>query len=100
MCSEAERSAPQGLGIPDPRPVQFVRGCHRRRPQGRCLAAVQWPLRDEPRPIVGEITLDTSERSFLWVKIKEVDEDDKIFTKLMGAVEESRRKLIFNLRMF
>ena len=39
-------------------------------------------------------TLDTNERSLLQVKIKEVDEADDIFTKLMGDVVEPRRDFI------
>ena len=41
-----------------------------------------------------ENTLDTNERSLLQVKIKEVDEADDIFTKLMGDVVEPRREFI------
>src|SRR6201989_1277715 len=41
-----------------------------------------------------ETTLDTNERSMLQVKIKEVDEADDIFTKLMGDVVEPRREFI------
>ncbi len=39
-------------------------------------------------------TLDTNGRSLLQVKIKEVDEADDIFTKLMGDVVEPRREFI------
>ena len=39
-------------------------------------------------------TLDTNARSLLQVKIKEVDEADDIFTKLMGDVVEPRRDFI------
>lgn len=39
-------------------------------------------------------TLDTNERSLLQVKVKEVDEADDIFTKLMGDVVEPRRDFI------
>jgi DNA gyrase subunit B len=39
-------------------------------------------------------TLDTNARSLLQVKIKEVDEADDIFTKLMGDVVEPRREFI------
>jgi len=41
-----------------------------------------------------QTTLDTNERSLLQVKIKEVDEADDIFTKLMGDVVEPRREFI------
>ncbi|MFB9264723.1 DNA topoisomerase (ATP-hydrolyzing) subunit B [Bradyrhizobium erythrophlei] len=41
-----------------------------------------------------ETTLDTDARSLLQVKIKEVDEADDIFTKLMGDVVEPRRDFI------
>ncbi|MBR1216608.1 DNA topoisomerase (ATP-hydrolyzing) subunit B [Bradyrhizobium sp. U87765 SZCCT0131] len=41
-----------------------------------------------------ETTLDTNVRSLLQVKIKEVDEADDIFTKLMGDVVEPRRDFI------
>jgi len=39
-------------------------------------------------------TLDTNARSLLQVKVKEVDEADDIFTKLMGDVVEPRREFI------
>jgi DNA gyrase subunit B len=39
-------------------------------------------------------TLDVNARSLLQVKIKEVDEADDIFTKLMGDVVEPRREFI------
>jgi len=41
-----------------------------------------------------ETTLDTDARSLLQVKIKEIDEADDIFTKLMGDVVEPRREFI------
>jgi DNA gyrase subunit B len=41
-----------------------------------------------------ETTLDIDARSLLQVKIKEVDEADDIFTKLMGDVVEPRRDFI------
>jgi DNA gyrase subunit B len=41
-----------------------------------------------------ETTLDTNERSLLQVRIKEVDEADDIFTKLMGDLVEPRREFI------
>ncbi len=41
-----------------------------------------------------ETTLDANARSLLQVKIKEVDEADDIFTKLMGDVVEPRREFI------
>jgi DNA gyrase subunit B len=41
-----------------------------------------------------ETTLDTNARSLLQVKVKEVDEADDIFTKLMGDVVEPRREFI------
>jgi DNA gyrase subunit B len=41
-----------------------------------------------------ETTLDPNERSLLQVKIKEVDEADDVFTKLMGDVVEPRREFI------
>jgi DNA gyrase subunit B len=41
-----------------------------------------------------QTTLDANERSLLQVKIKEVDEADDIFTKLMGDVVEPRREFI------
>ena len=41
-----------------------------------------------------ETTLDTNARTLLQVKIKEVDEADEIFTKLMGDVVEPRREFI------
>ncbi|MGA7810460.1 DNA topoisomerase (ATP-hydrolyzing) subunit B [Bradyrhizobium sp.] len=41
-----------------------------------------------------ETTLDSNARSLLQVKVKEVDEADDIFTKLMGDVVEPRREFI------
>lgn len=41
-----------------------------------------------------ETTLDVNARSLLQVKVREVDEADDIFTKLMGDVVEPRREFI------
>ncbi|GLK81742.1 DNA topoisomerase (ATP-hydrolyzing) subunit B [Methylopila turkensis] len=41
-----------------------------------------------------ETTLDINVRSLLQVKVKEIDEADDIFTKLMGDVVEPRREFI------
>ena len=41
-----------------------------------------------------ETTLDTNARSLLQVKVKEIDEADDIFTKLMGDMVEPRREFI------
>ena len=41
-----------------------------------------------------QTTLDVNERSLLQVRVKEVDEADDIFTKLMGDVVEPRRDFI------
>ena len=41
-----------------------------------------------------ETTLDTNVRTLLQVKVKEVDEADDIFTKLMGDIVEPRREFI------
>ena len=41
-----------------------------------------------------ETTLDSNVRSLLQVKLKEVDEADDNFTKLMGDVVEPRREFI------
>ncbi len=41
-----------------------------------------------------ETTLDINARSLLQVKIKEGDDADDIFTRLMGEVVEPRREFI------
>jgi DNA gyrase subunit B len=41
-----------------------------------------------------QTTLDTNARSLLQVKVKEVDDADDIFTKLMGELVEPRREFI------
>jgi len=41
-----------------------------------------------------QTTLDVNARSLLQVKVKEVDEADDIFTKLMGDIVEPRREFI------
>jgi DNA gyrase subunit B len=41
-----------------------------------------------------ETTLDSDARVLMQVKVKEVDEADDIFTKLMGDVVEPRREFI------
>ena len=41
-----------------------------------------------------ETTLDTNVRSLLQVKVREIDEADDIFTKLMGDIVEPRRDFI------
>ena len=41
-----------------------------------------------------ETTLDTNVRSLLQVRVKELDEADDIFTKLMGDIVEPRREFI------
>jgi DNA gyrase subunit B len=41
-----------------------------------------------------ETTLDTNARSLLQVSVKEIDEADDIFTKLMGDIVEPRREFI------
>ena len=41
-----------------------------------------------------ETTLDINARSLLQVKVKEIDEADDIFAKLMGDVVEPRRDFI------
>ena len=41
-----------------------------------------------------ETTLDTNARSLLQVKVKEIDEADDIFTKLMGDIVDPRREFI------
>jgi DNA gyrase subunit B len=41
-----------------------------------------------------ETTLDLNARSLLQVKVKEVDEADDIFTKLMGELVDPRREFI------
>jgi len=47
-----------------------------------------------------ETTLDTEARSLLQVRVKEVDEADDIFTKLMGDVVEPRREFIQDNSLF
>ena len=41
-----------------------------------------------------ETTLDRNARSLLQVRVKEVDEADDMFVKLMGDVVEPRREFI------
>ena len=41
-----------------------------------------------------ETTLDRNVRSLLQVKVREVDEADDLFVKLMGDVVEPRREFI------
>jgi DNA gyrase subunit B len=41
-----------------------------------------------------QTTLDTNARSLLQVTVKEIDDADDIFTKLMGDVVEPRREFI------
>jgi DNA gyrase subunit B len=41
-----------------------------------------------------ETTLDTNARSLLQVAVKEIDEAEDIFTKLMGDVVDPRREFI------
>jgi DNA gyrase subunit B len=41
-----------------------------------------------------ETTLDANARSLLQVKVKEVDEADDMFTKLMGDIVDPRREFI------
>ncbi len=41
-----------------------------------------------------ETTLDRNARSLLQVKVKEVDEADDLFVKLMGDVVEPRKEFI------
>ena len=53
------------------------------------LATAEPKSLDEDAP-----ALDSNERSLLQVKVKEVDEADDIFTKLMGDVVEPRREFI------
>lgn len=43
-----------------------------------------------------ETTLNVDARSLLQVKVKEVDEADDIFTKLMGDIVEPRREFVDN----
>jgi DNA gyrase subunit B len=43
---------------------------------------------------ISEATLDREARSLLRVRIREVDEADDIFVKLMGDVVEPRREFI------
>ncbi|MEG9883205.1 MAG: DNA topoisomerase (ATP-hydrolyzing) subunit B [Hyphomicrobiales bacterium] len=43
-----------------------------------------------------ETTLDESDRSLLQVRIRELDQTDDLFTKLMGDVVEPRREFIYD----
>ena len=51
-----------------------------------CIITIRF---GKPRP-----TLDINARSLLQVKVKEVDDADDIFTKLMGELVEPRRAFI------
>ena len=43
-----------------------------------------------------ETTLDESDRSLLQVRVRELDQTDDLFTKLMGDVVEPRREFIYD----
>ena len=91
--SEARRVAPEGHRDRDSRsgePVEAVTDAGR-----KGVELQRYKGLGEMNPAqLWETTLDTNERSLLQVKIKEVDEADDIFTKLMGDVVEPRREFI------
>ncbi len=84
---------PQGQGERDLRAALAVQRREDLRRRWRAPAALQGPRRDEPEKL-WETTLDRNARSLLQVKVKEVDEADDIFVKLMGDVVEPRREFI------
>ena len=88
-------AAPQGRGDADPihGPVSLFEAVTAAGRKGVTLQRYKGLGEMNPEQL-WETTLDTDARSLLQVKVKEIDEADDIFAKLMGDVVEPRRDFI------